>query len=387
MIFKLFAKVKNHLILYKNKTNMLLTNYMLQKSNQTKLCLNLSKDLQFSNWKQLIPTDDFGWTGSILNKKEKMNYYLIEKLINNQPKLVETSLIKSVVSSKINVLSTTNSPMFLSKFNFFKSEFIFNRVIGNYIRRNELPNLAYCFGVLNDQSMILEYQKNSITLREYLKSTDFNFHNLLLILIQLLNIELYLFQICQFSHNDFHLENILVRPTNNQKWKIPLLSTTQNSYRTIQTATIPIIIDMGLATFHINDELSFINKSNLNSILTDFYFLFQQIDSLVNDERTKSFMNSLDGFNQFLLGSVIKTKTTHLSFLFENKINTHLFDDDIRTQFNQTKSIEMIVEQLINFVWNQIPNELKNDHDTICPDIKIKVSPTSNKKRKFIESN
>jgi hypothetical protein len=373
---------------------MLLTNYMLQKSNQTKLCLGLSKNEdQEIKWKQLIPRLDFGWSGTHLSQTEKVHFFMIEKLVQNQPTIFETELQKISLTNNIQIFGTKTQPkLFISKSNFTKNEILFNEVIGNYIRTYELPNLSYCFGILNHlntKSMINEYQRNSMTLDKYLLSSDYNFNDFVFILIQLFNIEFYLYQIAKYSHNDFHLENIIIRPTNQNKWKIPLISL--KTHQIILTDKIAVIIDMGLVTFYINDELNFPNKSAFASILSDLYFMLQRIDTLIQDKQTKDFLQTLDGFNQFLLQSLLplSLKTQNLSFLFSNKLNSRLFDEnDIRIILNQPENIQTICESLIKFIWNFIPNEFKNDNDGICPktsDIKTKDSgPSSNKKRKFI---
>lgn len=344
---------------------------MLQKSNQTKVCLSLSKNKQTTNWDNLFPNKGFGWSGSHLSDTERVHFFLVEKFIKNHPKIFQDGLQSKTISHSINVLGTQAIPdLFILKFNHTKNELIFGQVVGNFLRSHDLPNIAYCFGLLNDQSLIVEYQRNSVTMNQFLASPDYNFLDFLLILIQLMNVEFYLYQIVEFSHNDFHLDNIIIRFTpNHKRFKIPLLSLKSN--KTILCEKVPVIIDMGLATFRINEELEFPNKSKFLSILSDIYFMLQRVDSLVTDEHTKTFLKSLDGFNQFLLKSILSStsnKPENLSFLNDDKVTSSLFnEDDARVILNQPENIKIIFQSLINFVWLQIPNELKNEEDAICP--------------------
>ena len=169
--------------------------------------------------------------------------------------------------------------------NFYKlKEHIHETYIGLNCINNlvkEIPNFVYIFGIYKKEesyNIITEYIKGK-TLKEYIKSNNFNFRDCLLIILQLCAALEYAQKTCGFVHYDLTPWNIIIQELNEPIYVEYMIS--HNKIIRIKTHIVPVIIDYGKShVFSKNKHFGFINMykfSTSNDILSLIITIVYQI--------------------------------------------------------------------------------------------------------------
>lgn len=153
----------------------------------------------------------------------------------------------------------------------------------------EEPKLEFdpshlCMSEEDKTTLVLyEYVKDSTSLRDFMFDKDVQKEDKIKVMNQIILAYMMAYNKYKFVHHDLHTGNVLVR-----KLKDEMKCTYKNSKGekvTIFSRYIPVIIDMGMVSMEwnglkletLNEELSDFDKSNQDSIRSDFGFIYGDI--------------------------------------------------------------------------------------------------------------
>jgi len=156
--------------------------------------------------------------------------------------------------------------------------------INNLVK--EIPNFVYIFGIYkteNSYNVITEYIKGK-TLKEYIKSEDFNFRDCLLIILQLCAALQYAQKVCGFVHYDLTPWNIIIKYLKEPIYVDYMVC--YNKVIRIKTHIVPVIIDYGKShVFHENKHYGFINMYKFSTSNDVLSLLITIIYQIITDKR------------------------------------------------------------------------------------------------------
>lgn len=247
------------------------------------------------NWKLIWPQDtkNFGWTGAHLSQNEIYHFSAIEALFRtewakhpqdwyifkNRKKIGADSVAGYIlevgppnVPDMFVVKSPKENPQEL------RHEYFVGKLVCNEIRKNALPNFPYHFGLLEcsslddpqnlktwcesnkneqDPQLVIENIRNSELYADWM--VDRSVNDVISVIAQIFNAILHAFVNYGFSHNDLHLMNVMIRKSPVSPFlEIPL----ESDLGTMEVQMVPIIIDMGHATFKFKDQFASIPRQN-----------------------------------------------------------------------------------------------------------------------------
>jgi hypothetical protein len=178
---------------------------------------------------------------------------------------------------------------------------------------SKLPNFCYIFGSLNDPNTIFIEYVPGLTLFDWLKSPQYNFKQLLMIMTQL-NLAIYVAQNYNgFVHNDTHPWNIILHDIKNSKdikFKDPLQPISYfidtSTVLAVESDLIPVLIDYGKARAIVYDEKwglidhSVANKFKHGQLQDTLTLLYSVLNVLLKEKRLSSAEKALLEFPKTL---------------------------------------------------------------------------------------
>lgn len=324
------------------------------------------------NWENIWPNNDFGWTGPHLSDQESNHFAAIEALfrtswakkpenwkIIKERKLIgedsTTGFVMLIGPPEIPNMFVVKSP---KKFDSegkpkndsegeIRYEYFVGKIVCNQIRKKALPNFPYYFGLIEcssietpnnisdwcgiglDTQLIMENVRNAeIFGRWFLnKSVGENVN----VIAQVYNAILHAYLNYEFSHNDLHLMNLMIRQSL-FPWTIEL----EADLGTLQVNYIAVIIDMGKATFKYKDQFSSIpllfNQTlsfsvgysrPVNDLIKFIVLIYRYIITLENDR----FSLSKDIIR-------LKTVLSNIYFQFQQLLKSEKYNVQVHPTIN-----------------------------------------------------
>jgi hypothetical protein len=244
------------------------------------------------NWFNIWPNNDLGWTGPHLSDHEINHFEAIEALFRtswakkpeNWKIIQERQIIGSdSVSGFVMTIGPPSIPdMFVVKSprmfdnngkpkndseGEIRYEYFVGKIVCNQIRKKFLPNFPYYFGLMecssmtqnkdltnwckmgSDTQLIMENIRNSQVFSRWFWSQSVSEN--VNIIAQVFNAILHAFLNFEFSHNDLHLMNLMIRPAH-----FPWMINLEEDLGILSVRNVGVIIDMGRSTFKYKDQFS-----------------------------------------------------------------------------------------------------------------------------------
>ena len=202
--------------------------------------------------------------------------------------------------------------------------------INNLVK--EIPNFIYIFGIYKTEksyNVITEYIKGK-TLKEYIKSEDFNFRDCLLIILQLCTALQYAQKACGFVHYDLTPWNIIIKHLKEPIYVDYMIS--YNKVIRIKTHIVPVIIDYGKShVFYENKHYGFVNMYKFSTSNDVLSLLITIIYQIITDKRL-----SKNDFSNLLNLANFISNTSFYNGTFKNS-------KDIRNFFYNSKKYSNLV--------------------------------------------
>lgn len=279
-----------------------------------------------------------------------LNYFVFRLELNDNKNLNLNNFVLSkgyfgkISLAYFNIVIKSILDKHISQYEEFVGKIICNNIL---IKYNSNLVYTYCrLTIDNDKNLLLiEKKSNARTLKQLIKHNKLSFKNLKEIYYQvILNLYILKKEYC-FSHNDLHIENILIIEKDNYEFNCELDNII---YGIKNPKYIPFIIDYGMASFYYN------NKFYLPPLKNNLDFYFHNID---NDIYKFSIFllfycdkyNSNKDFIQFLYNILIEysfisasletIKNNFKDFSFKRNINVNTSNFNIF--LNLLKSLEL----------------------------------------------
>lgn len=334
---KSLINIKNHCNLLPNNFKSPLDIQILEEHNTIKKLSKIYPDLPFSkihnipNMKnQYNILQAIQWNINLHNNRNTFNnsITLSKEIFKNK-----SSIVNQYKFYKFNII--TKEPLNKTKNNENIHEtFIGLNCINNLIKY--IPNFYFIFGfhTIDKYINIIGEKINGETLLDYIKSSKFNFHEFLFILLQI-SLALQVAQnYCCFVHNDLTPWNIILKriPETTIEYKI-----NYNEVISIKTKIIPVIIDYGKAhVIHNNTHYGYVNMYKTSSCQDIITILVTSIHQILSTNKNISYKDLL------LLSSFFSdTKYTHYNFKSINSLKKFVYTAHKYTEITFSEKYEL----------------------------------------------